>query len=329
MLGHIDSWRAFESEREQAVKIINRRVARSASSQIGRGYRELISETEKFIQENFVRCDYDDLSRLCDAIVPGIGLNLRIDEFEKRFFPLKDAVKAIVPFYADLHISTYGMQFEFPEHHFIEDLVAGFYQLKEVREAIHTLRVTDENLKSRRRDVAPLIRREKFVSRSMVSAAFSLAESFSSGLFFTSLHLQRLGRFPCDQEFLDFAKNREKKDSLKLRIDKIVRLASQGRFSGDSEPFDSLIRMKHFRDAIHHTTPFERRGIEAGQRLEALYNVKSDVAIACTLLALDTVLRISGWLFGEGGGGRIEENCKALRTEISEYSIEQGIARRS
>ena len=88
LMGDIDNWRIFEQERNAAGKIANRHAARSVSSQIGRSYRELSTETKKFISSNFIRCDYSDLARLCDAMESGIGLSLRLDEFEKAFFPL-------------------------------------------------------------------------------------------------------------------------------------------------------------------------------------------------------------------------------------------------
>ena len=83
LMGDIDDWRTFERERDTAGKIANRHTARSVSSQIGRGYRELSTEIQRFIGRHFSRCDYGDLARLCDAIKPGIGLNLRLDEFEE------------------------------------------------------------------------------------------------------------------------------------------------------------------------------------------------------------------------------------------------------
>jgi hypothetical protein len=183
LVGDIDDWKAFEQERETVGKIPNRRAARSVSSQIGRSYRELSTETRKFIIRNFARCDYNELARLCDAVKPGAGLYLRLDEFEEAFFALAAPVKRRFPFYAHVSISTYGLQFEFPEHHFISDMEAAFEDLKETRERIGDLGVTDANLKGKRNVIAPLLSREKFISRSMVSASFSLVEAFLSGLF--------------------------------------------------------------------------------------------------------------------------------------------------
>jgi hypothetical protein len=177
LLGDFDDWKTFEQERETARKILNRRAARSVSSQIRRSYHELSAETRQFIEKNFARCDYNDLARLCDAVEPGIGLYLRLDDFEAALFALAEPVKRRFPFYAHVSVSIYGLQFEFPEHHFINDIDAAFEDLKETRQRIGDLLLTDANVKRQRDVIAPLIGREKFISRSMVSASFSLVEA--------------------------------------------------------------------------------------------------------------------------------------------------------
>jgi hypothetical protein len=139
LLGDLDDWKTFEQERETAGQILNRRAARSVSSQIGKSYSELSTETRKFITRNFARCDYNELARLCDAVKPGLGLYLRLDEFEKSFFALAEPVKRRFPFYAHVSISIFGLQFEFPEHHFLNDLDAAFEDLKETAPAHRSL----------------------------------------------------------------------------------------------------------------------------------------------------------------------------------------------
>jgi hypothetical protein len=51
---------------------------------------------------------------------------------------------------------------------------------------------------------------------------------------------------------------------------------------------------------IHHTTPFGRNDLEAGQRLTSLYEINSNVAVMCSLLSLNSVLTISDWIYGDG-----------------------------
>ena len=95
MLGDIPDWRTFEDERKTASDIVNRRAARSVSSQIGRNYRYLSAATQKFVEENFAHAEYHDLARLCDEVKSGSGLSICLDEFEKTFFPLADRISSV------------------------------------------------------------------------------------------------------------------------------------------------------------------------------------------------------------------------------------------
>jgi hypothetical protein len=181
-----------------------------------------------------------------------------LDEFEGKFFPLAEAVKRRVPAYAHVHISTYGLQFEFPEHHFLRDIETSLPELLDMRSRLATF--TGPEFDSRRdRDlVGGLVAKEKFLSRSVISATFSLAEAFLSGLFFTAVHSKSVGRLACDEEFLKFAATKESAP-LRDRLDRVVWFTSEGAESGNDEPFKSFIETgKRYRDAIHHTTPFQR-----------------------------------------------------------------------
>lgn len=181
-------------------------------------------------------------------------------------------------------------------------------------------------MKGQRDDIAPLISREKFISRSIISASFSLVEAFLSGLFFTALHTNTLGSLHCDEEFLRYAEKKES-EALNRRVDRIVKFASLGKTDGASDPFKSFIEVgKRYRDAIHHTTPFGRNDLEAGQRLISLYEINPNVAAICSLLSLNCVLTISNWIYGDGAGSAITDSCKELRERVVLWSLRQGQA---
>jgi hypothetical protein len=153
-----------------------------------------------------------------------------------------------------------------------------------------------------------------------------LIEAFLSGLFFTALSTNVLGKLQCDEELLRYVKNKEKGATLKDRIDRIVRFASSGEADGRSDPFRTFIEVgKRYRDAIHHTTPFGRKDSDAGERLFALYKVKSDVAVLCALLSLDSVLALSQWIYSQEDPNEIADSCRELRNKIVGYSLEQGL----
>jgi hypothetical protein len=67
--------------------------------------------------------------------------------------------------------------------------------------------------------------------------------------------------------------------------------------------------------------------LEAGQRLIHLYEVKSDVALLCSLLSLNTVLTISHWLYGDENLNEIMERCHHMNEKVGTYSVKKGLAK--
>jgi hypothetical protein len=315
--GDIADWSAFVAEREAANKIFNRAIARNVSSQIGWKYSHLSTETRNFIETNFVGCEYHNLARLCDEISPGEGISIRLDEFEKEFFCLKKSVKERFPYYAQVRISTYGLQFEFPEHHFLRDIETAVPELLETQSRMRPFKRLNHNAKRDRELIGGLVAREKFLSRSMISAAFSLVEAFLSGLFFTAVHTKWFGSLICDDEFLKYAATKES-DALSRRLDRAIRFVSKGAECGTDEPFRSLMNIgKRYRDAIHHTTPFERKDVKAGGRLSALYEINTDIAFRCVLLSCEAVLKISLAAFGTFSSTDISTRCSELHKNVT------------
>lgn len=318
LLGDIHNWMQFEQERNTAAKIVNRHIARSVSSQIGRRYRNLSAETARFISNNFDSCGYDELARLCDAVKSGSGLYLRLDEFEKRFFPLAERVKRQFPFYAHVSISTYGLKFEFPEHHFLRDIETSLPELLDTRSRMIPFMRPDDNTKHKSDLVAGLVARERFLSRSIVSATFSLVEAFLSGLFFTAVHTRSFGYIRCDDEFFKYASTKESAP-LKDRFDRIIRFVSAETENVNNEPFNTFIEDgKRYRDAIHHTTPFGRKDIEPGGRLTALYEINCEIALRCVELSSASLLKILEWTHGESASTDIGSRCSELLRKAKE-----------
>lgn len=299
LLGDFHSWDDFQTDRTKAQNIPNRQVARRVAAQIKRTYRDLTLETSKFISDNFENCGFKELAQLCDEVQIGQGIYLRLDEFESRYFNLNDRIRRRFPFHAHISISTWGMQFEYPEHHFIRDLESAIITIAEMRPKIDEFRNRIRDPKKEQQQLADLVAREKFLSRSIISAGFSLVEAYLSGLFFEALNRKSIGPRECGETFLSFARSGESA-ALKERLNRVVRFASNGSATGDDEPFSSFIKEgKLFRDAIHHTTPFGRRDIEAGARLTALYSINEPIAVRCAVLSLKTVLKISHWIRGD------------------------------
>jgi hypothetical protein len=316
--GDFNNWHAFEKEREIASQICNHQMARRVSAQIGKRYQDLRRETQGFISENFEDSDYGDLAKLCDAVPIGIGFYQRIDDFEKDFFRLAEKIKCRVPIYTHVSISIWGLQFEFPEHHFLRDLESGFADLEEIKSRLEKFETREVEPKLHHEEIRDLVGRERFLSRSVISAAFSLVEAFLSGLFFVAACTKSFALLKCDETFQDYAKTKESAP-LKERLDRMVKFVSSGQESGNNEPFNCFIEIaKRYRDAIHHTTPFGRKDVESGGRLIALYEINSDIALKCAQLSFETVLAISRWAYGDPDETDIGARCEQLNRTVQD-----------
>src|SRR5574338_201062 len=170
----------------------------------------------------------------------------------------------------------------------------------------------DDNTKHKSDLVAGLVARERFLSRSIVSATFSLVEAFLSGLFFTAVHTRSFGYIRCDDEFFKYASTKESAP-LKDRFDRIIRFVSAETENVNNEPFNTFIEDgKRYRDAIHHTTPFGRKDIEPGGRLTALYEINCEIALRCVELSSASLLKILEWTHGESASTDIGSRCREL-----------------
>lgn len=321
LMGNFDNWETFEIERETARQICNHQMARRVSAQIGRSYIELRCATQDFISENFEHCDYGDLAKLCDAVPIGLGLYEPIDDFERNFLKLAERHKSRVPIYAHVSISIWGLRFEFPEHHFLRDLESGLADLKEIKSRLQKFENREVEPKLYHDEVRDLVGRQRFLSRSVISAAFSLVEAFLSGLFFLAARTTSIGLLKCDETFQNYAATRESAP-LKERLDQTVKFISRGYNSGNDEPFRSFVEIaKRYRDAIHHTTPFGRKDVEPGGRLIALYEINSAIALKCAQLSFDTVTSISHWVYGDPNAIDIGARCAQLSSLVQNLQV--------
>jgi hypothetical protein len=112
-----------------------------------------------------------------------------------------------------------------------------------------------------------------------------------------------------------FSELRSQKESapLKDRLDHVVQFVSLGTESGSDQPFKTFIDVgKRYRDAIHHTTPFQRKDVELGGRLTALYEINSNIALHCIVLSAATLLKISQWTYGTPDATDIASRCSGL-----------------
>lgn len=318
LMGHFDAWTTFAREMEVANQIHNGRMARSVSAQIGRRYGELRGETTKFMVSNFHNCSFDEMARLGDSALQGQGVYLPLDQFEREFFRIAESVKRVVPIYAHVSVSTFGLQFEFPEIHFLNDIQSCIDNIESNEDAVQKLR-SEKTLKLGLRDIAHnVVAHRRFLCRSLVSASYSLVEAFMSGIFFSSLKTGIFNGKACEPDLTQFF-NTQESAPLKLRLARIAAEISPEAIGELPLILRSFLEDdKPYRDAIHHTTPFARpqQGRLPGARLLDLYQIDENIALRCTANSLDIVLMITRAIEGNEDESTVVRKCTKLRQRI-------------
>ncbi len=315
-MGDFRDWDQFNSEIAVARKVSNRRTARSVMSQGGRRYNQITSEIKAFIEKNFVDVTVAQLAALSDELENGVGLSMRLSEFESQFFKLALAVKERHPAHCHVRISFWGLQFEYPEMHFLNDMKAGIEQLSKISAAIRPFAKYERDPKSAQIELAALVSQERFICRSLISASFNLVEAYLSGVFHSISTDGRLGVRVIDDEFRRYAATKESAP-LKSRIQQLLKEASNNSESVEAEPFCTFIETgKRYRDAIHHTSPFERKDVSAGGRLIALYELNEKITKKCVVGALLSVMKFEDLIWQGAAKSDTCERCLILANAI-------------
>jgi hypothetical protein len=121
------------------------------------------------------------------------------------------------------------------------------------------------------------------------------------------------------------ADDRKKQKPLRERLTKLSFTMSDGQLPPST--FDEFIEVgKRLRDAIHHTSPFERKGVLPGQRLLDVYRVKTDAAVQVALLGIDAVVKLSTWIAAGTPRTETADRCEALHADYLTFAAERRIA---
>ena len=326
MLGDFDSWEQYQEQLNIVHTIQNRRTARALLSQIGKKYKTTRDATARFIEDYFVGISEAEFAKLSEHIVLGSGLSLRLSDFESAHFELAQSLKRRFPPHCHLLISIWGLQFEYPEMHFLNDIEAGIKQLDKISLELLPFGLGHKNPKHQRPEVAHLISLQKLLSRSLVSASFSLLEAQLSGMFFAATKDGKMGSLIVSDDFRKFAETKESAP-LKARLERaLAETISCDEGLHNFDPFKAFLETgKRYRDAIHHTSPFERKDIEAGGRLTALYELNSEIALTCAEQALYIVSFLDRWMWQDTIETDVMVRCKALLDIIQPPSEATGL----
>jgi len=264
----------------------------------------LRKELSNFCQMNFEDMGPEDLAELYDVVFEHRSQwFIPLVEFERKFGRLKPGVLKRAPRHATIHISPWGLQTEYPEHHLVRDISVCLGEAIEIEErslATHRSKSLKEQKEQTRREIASLVRRRNANLRSCILACFNLVEAYINGLAWDFVQTHDIS-----------ALNDKKRNVLTESegfvsiIDKLVKIPmlisgqDPGPLHQTRNPLKLFVEVvKPHRDAIVHASPFAAPQKFGGyDKLRKLYDLDLGTvreAVDVTILIVKTIHQFVG-----------------------------------
>lgn len=223
----------------------------------------LRGEIAKFCRNNFEDIRPEDLAKLYKPLLKrGSVWYLPLTAFLRNFGSFRTGVLKGAPLHATIHISPWGLQTDFPEHHLMRDLAVSFNDVIEIEEhrltSYRTKTWREKKVQKTKAEIADLIRRSETNQRTCVLSCFNLIEAYINGLAWDYVQTHDISELSKKNQNL----LAESERPVNI-IDKLVKrprlIAEQdpGPLHQTRDPLKSFIEViKPYRDAIVHASPF-------------------------------------------------------------------------
>jgi len=262
----------------------------------------LRGEVEKFCKANFENVKPEDLAGLYEPLYArGSSWRLSLTEFVQLLgHPRKGVLKG-APLHSTVCLSyLWGLQTEFPEMHLIKDLA---YSFNRAVEAERKFKEYDEmprsTAKTKKKEIAELVRSGTFHRRMCVLSCFNLVEAYINGLAWAYVQTQDISSLSNRKQKVLTEGQTSILNKL-VRIPQIITGRSPGPLETDREPL-SIFRdtIKPFRDSIVHASPFaapERFG--GYEKLSKVYELNLETVRQTVDMTLDIIGKIHQFVGG-------------------------------
>jgi hypothetical protein len=285
----------------------------------------LRGEIAKFCSNNFEDIKPEDLENLYEPLFERESLwYLPLTDFLRDFGKFKTGVLKGAPLHATIHISSWGLQTDFPEHHFIRDLAVSFNSAVEIEEhcltsyRIKTWREKKEQ--KTRAEIADLIRRSEFNQRACVLSCFNLIEAYINGLAWDYVHTHDiLGLSKDNRNVLTESERPVNIIDKLIKIPRLVAERDKDLLFKTRDPLKSFIEViKPYRDAIVHASPFAAPEKFGGyDKLSKIY----DLNFSTVRFAVDITIAVIGEIHCFIGGDGDLPTWVLPRTEDGRFVI--------
>jgi len=290
MLGEINSWQEFLEADRQNLENIPRSNIKAGLKDV---QTRLTDEIKIFCKKNFSGMSIQNLSELYENIKKYRGLEMPLNVFEENYAKINKKVFKGNPIYLTVSISLWGLQFKYPEHELMKDIVEGleiasetYIKLKKYESQNHT-----ENIKNHI-EIRSLVSKNKYAVRTTIISCFNLMEAYLNGIAWTYIQINDTSNLS----------NRQKKIledttsiSIREKIKKYPEIISGKHLWEDNDiDFDQFINIvKPFRDSLVHPSPFSAPEKFGGyDKLRVFYRIDYEITVRAIFHLLNLIKKI-------------------------------------
>jgi len=295
MLGEISNWEEFFQVETMYLESLPRKVLKSGKKDV---QERLSKEIRQFCNNNFRGMTESKLAQLYDEVKARRGVECPLKEFEEKYAQIKPEKMRGRPRHSTVVISLWGLQFKFPEDYLAKDIVQALSlarsadaELKKFQGATHHTAV------EKKEEIASLLQKLEYASRSCVLVCFNLIEAYLNGLAW---------EFSYDTKAMSKLSDKERQliqdtGNTSLR-NKIIRypeiLSGRSLWDENREPVRTFLNdFKPFRDSLVHPSPFSAPEKFGGyDKLKMIYLVDFKTAFWGTQLSYKLIICVHNHL---------------------------------
>jgi hypothetical protein len=296
MLKEIKSWEEFFEPSLVEYTNLPRRQLKSGKYDIK---TRLKKEIKSFCDKNFQGITESKLSKLYEDIKANRGLEIPLKKFESKYGKVNPEIIKGNPAHLTVHISLWGLQFQFPEDILTKDIVvalkilqASEAELKKFKNKSH------QHLSANQEQIKGAIRQKEFVQRAIILSSFNLVESFLNGIAWDYCQKHDISNLSKrKQNLLTDTYSVSIRDKL-LKYPNLIS-GSTTQTEQTEELFLDII--KPFRDSLVHPSPFSAPEKFGGyDKLRKIYDLNENIAIQAVEMLVEIISKIFKQIHGSG-----------------------------
>lgn len=233
----------------------------------------------------------DKLSALYEDIKSSRGLEMPLKEFQDAYACIKPNALRGNPLHSTVHISIFGLGFEFPEKYLTDDITVAVEMALREDEELKAWRSKSEAVRTAAKPkIGKTVRHLKFYSRMAVLSCFNVVEAYFNSIAWEFLQGQNAG------EGLSNRSRSFLEDTGRVSLgEKVLKypelICGRSIFKRNEEPFKSFMDIvKPYRDSLVHPSPFlapERFG--GYDKLRTLYRIDVETALLAAQLTSELI----------------------------------------